>query len=69
MKYPRPLRPKSMRIYECHIGISSTEEKVASYTHFKENILPRIKDLGELNVMMQITFLLKFRVCKFVYFH
>ncbi|THD27033.1 1 4-alpha-glucan branching enzyme variant [Fasciola hepatica] len=46
MKYPHPPRPKSLRIYECHVGISSTEPKVASYTHFKDNVLPRIKDLG-----------------------
>ncbi|RTG80921.1 1,4-alpha-glucan branching enzyme [Schistosoma bovis] len=46
LKYPHPPRPKSLRIYECHIGISSSEPVVASYTHFKDNILPRIKDLG-----------------------
>ncbi|KAF7261467.1 hypothetical protein EG68_01170 [Paragonimus skrjabini miyazakii] len=45
-KYPHPPRPKSLRIYECHVGISSSEPKVASYTHFKDNILPRIKNLG-----------------------
>ncbi|VDQ04417.1 unnamed protein product [Trichobilharzia regenti] len=45
-KHPHPPRPKSLRIYECHIGISSSEPVVASYTHFKDNILPRIKDLG-----------------------
>ena len=33
-------------IYECHIGMASEEYKVASYKEFKENILPRIKDLG-----------------------
>ncbi|CAI2723355.1 unnamed protein product [Schistosoma spindalis] len=46
LKYPHPPRPESLRIYECHIGISSSEPVVASYSHFKENILPRIKDLG-----------------------
>ncbi|CAH8446935.1 unnamed protein product [Schistosoma margrebowiei] len=46
LKYPHPPRPKSLRIYECHIGISSSEPVVASYSHFKDNILPRIKDLG-----------------------
>ncbi|CAH8453376.1 unnamed protein product [Dicrocoelium dendriticum] len=46
LKYPHPPRPKSLRIYESHVGISSSEPVVASYTHFKENVLPRIKDLG-----------------------
>lgn len=33
-------------IYECHIGMSSEEEKVSTFNEFKENILPRIKELG-----------------------
>ncbi len=33
-------------IYEAHIGMSSSDEKVASYTEFTKNILPRIKELG-----------------------
>jgi len=41
-----PLPPKSLRIYECHIGISSSEQKVASYKHFTYNVLPHIKQLG-----------------------
>ena len=38
--------PKNPLIYECHIGMASEEYKVASYKEFKDNILPRIKDLG-----------------------
>ncbi|XP_074048398.1 1,4-alpha-glucan-branching enzyme isoform X3 [Macrotis lagotis] len=45
-KHSRPTKPKSLRIYESHVGISSHEGKVASYKHFTCNILPRIKDLG-----------------------
>lgn len=29
-------------IYECHIGMAQQEEKVGSYTEFREKILPRI---------------------------
>ena len=29
-------------IYECHIGMASNEEKVASYEEFRLNVLPRI---------------------------
>ncbi len=33
-------------IYEAHVGMASEEGKVASYTEFENNILPRIKNLG-----------------------
>ena len=33
-------------IYEAHVGMASEEEKVASYTEFRDNILPRIKKAG-----------------------
>lgn len=41
-----PQTPNSPLIYEAHIGMSSQELEIASYTSFKENILPRIKKLG-----------------------
>ena len=28
--YPRPKRPENLRIYECHVGMSSEEPKVSS---------------------------------------
>lgn len=37
---PHPL------IYECHIGMSSEEEKVASFEEFRRDVLPHVKDLG-----------------------
>lgn len=33
-------------IYEAHVGMSSEEEKVASYIEFADNILPHIKENG-----------------------
>lgn len=45
-KNQRPKRPKSLRIYEAHVGISSPEAKVATYKEFTANVLPRIKHLG-----------------------
>ena len=33
-------------IYECHIGMSSAEEKVNSYEEFRRDVLPRIEKLG-----------------------
>lgn len=39
-KRPHPL------IYECHIGMSSEEEKVSTFEEFRVNVLPRVKALG-----------------------
>lgn len=33
-------------IYECHIGMSTEQERVGSYKEFTENILPRVKEQG-----------------------
>lgn len=33
-------------IYECHIGMASSEEKVGTYKEFTQHILPRIKEGG-----------------------
>lgn len=33
-------------IYECHVGMAEDEEKVGTYTEFRDNILPRIKADG-----------------------
>lgn len=45
-KNPRPPKPKSARVYEAHVGISTSEYKVGTYKEFTANILPRIKKLG-----------------------
>jgi hypothetical protein len=47
-KYPQKHlpRPKSLRIYEAHIGMSSFYPKITTYKDFAENLLPRIKKLG-----------------------
>ncbi|CAN6238294.1 unnamed protein product [Urochloa humidicola] len=45
-KHPQPKRPKSLRIYETHIGMSSPEPKINTYANFRDDVLPRIKKLG-----------------------
>ncbi|MBP5790921.1 MAG: alpha amylase C-terminal domain-containing protein [Kiritimatiellae bacterium] len=45
-KNAAPKRPPTTLIYEAHVGMASEEEKVASYTEFRDNILPRIKKAG-----------------------
>jgi len=47
-KYPKKhmKRPKSLRIYEVHIGLSSLDPKINTYVEFAEKILPRVKKMG-----------------------
>jgi 1,4-alpha-glucan branching enzyme len=44
MRHTANFRPNTdpLLIYECHIGMAQQEEKVGSYTEFREKILPRI---------------------------
>ncbi|CAL5225794.1 g8569 [Coccomyxa viridis] len=44
--YPRPKRPENLRIYECHVGMSSEEPKINTYMAFAKEMLPRIRSLG-----------------------
>ena len=41
-----PPIPNIPLIYEAHVGMSSEEEKVASFNEFTANVLPRIKQAG-----------------------
>lgn len=45
-KHPKVPVPKSLRIYECHVGIASEDYWVANYANFMNNVLPRIKYQG-----------------------
>ncbi|KAJ3322740.1 alpha-1,4-glucan branching enzyme [Boothiomyces sp. JEL0866] len=45
-QHPVPPKPKTLKIYESHVGIASPEYKVADYDNFTDNVLPRIRDLG-----------------------
>lgn len=45
-EHPQPKAPKSLRIYEAHVGMSSTEPKINTYASFRDDVLPRIKRLG-----------------------
>ncbi|CAL1354143.1 unnamed protein product [Linum trigynum] len=45
-KYTAPKVSKSLRIYECHVGISGSEPKIASFSDFTEKVLPHIKEAG-----------------------
>ena len=48
---PKSQQPKAnsqqpLFIYESHVGMSQEKEGVGTYKEFKENVLPRIKNLG-----------------------
>ena len=45
-KNQRPTKPASVKIYEAHVGISTTEGRVGTYKEFTTNVLPRIQKLG-----------------------
>ncbi|KAG6402412.1 hypothetical protein SASPL_134605 [Salvia splendens] len=42
-KYPRPPKPEAPRIYEAHVGMSSSEPRVNTYREFADDVLPRIR--------------------------
>ncbi|KAH7843944.1 hypothetical protein Vadar_022665 [Vaccinium darrowii] len=45
-KHRHPEVPKSLRIYECHVGISGLEPKIASFNEFTDKVLPHVKEAG-----------------------
>ncbi|MCF6366812.1 MAG: alpha amylase C-terminal domain-containing protein [Bacteroidales bacterium] len=45
-KYKSPKKKNELLIYEAHIGMASEDGKVASFSEFKNNIIPRIVKLG-----------------------
>lgn len=44
----KKFKPKkgALLIYECHIGMASEDEKVATYEEFRVNVLPRVIEAG-----------------------
>ena len=45
-KHKAPGKREHPFIYECHIGMSSEEEKVANFEDFRTTVLPRVEALG-----------------------
>lgn len=45
-RHPRPPKPKAVKVYEAHVGISTTEARVGTYKEFTKDVLWRIKGLG-----------------------
>lgn len=51
-KNQAPKKPDVELIYEAHVGMSSEAPEVASYRHFTDIVLPRIKALGYTTVQV-----------------
>ena len=45
-RFKSPAKAATPFIYEAHVGMASEEKKVASYTEFRDHILPRVKAAG-----------------------
>ena len=45
-KHRNPPKREHPFIYECHIGMSSEKEKVATFSEFRKDVLPYIRSLG-----------------------
>lgn len=41
-----PERPRSLRIYECHVGISGSDARISTYNEFTDNVLSYVKNAG-----------------------
>ncbi len=44
--HPRPAHVSSLRVYEVHVGMSSSSPLIAGWSHFRCNVLPRVVELG-----------------------
>ena len=45
-QHAAPARPSDLRIYECHIGMSSEQPKISTYSEFARDVVPYICELG-----------------------
>jgi 1,4-alpha-glucan branching enzyme len=46
-RHERPTQPKTpLLVYEAHVGMAGEEARVASYTEFRERVLPWVQDAG-----------------------
>jgi len=64
--HPRPPRVNNIRIYEAHVGISTSEPRVGTYKEFTKNILPRIKNLGYNAIQLMAIMEHPYYACTFI---
>ena len=64
-KNKRPAKPHSAKIYEAHVGISTSEGRVGTYEEFTRDILKHIKDLGYNTIQSMAIMEHAYYACKF----
>lgn len=45
-KNKQPKRPESLKIWECHVGMSSADSKISTYKEFTRDVIPQAVELG-----------------------
>lgn len=65
-KNKRPPQPKSARIYEAHVGISTSELRVGTYKEFTRDTLPRIHALGYNIIQLMAVMEHAYYACKYL---
>lgn len=68
-KNSRPKKANNVRIYEAHVGISTSEGRVGTYKEFTKNILPRIRNLGYNVIQLMAVMEHAYYACMRHYFH
>lgn len=66
-KHPRPPQPQSVRIYEAHVGISTSEHRVGTYKEFTKDVLPRIQKLGYNTIQLMAIMEHPYYACRFTF--
>ena len=64
-KNKRPPKPAAAKIYEAHVGISTSEGRVGQYKEFTGDILPRIKKLGYNTIQLMAILEHAYYACEF----
>lgn len=64
-KHPRPSQPHAVKIYEAHVGISTSEHRVGTYKEFTKDILPRIQKLGYNTIQLMAIMEHPYYACRF----
>jgi 1,4-alpha-glucan branching enzyme len=64
-KNSRPPTPKAAKIYEAHVGISTSEPRCGTYKEFTRDILQRIKDLGYNTIQLMAVMEHAYYACEF----
>lgn len=59
-----PPQPKSVRIYEAHVGISTAEHRVGTYKEFTQSMLKRIAGLGYNTIQLMAVMEHAYYACK-----